>query len=118
MTNQTTANQTNANQTNANQITTNQITTVVNIKHSAYDVLIDRGTIFGNPFPVRKWGREGSIKKFESYFWQRMEWDPAWKAEVVKLKGKVLGCHCVPLNCHGNVYCDYLNTYDELEDQP
>ena len=90
-------------------------TTVVNIKHSQYDVLIDRTTIFGNPFPVWKWGREGCLKKFESYFWQRIERDPEWKAEVLKLKGKVVGCHCKPLSCHGDTYADYLNSYDEVE---
>lgn len=91
-------------------------TTVVNIRHSRYDVLIDRTTIFGNPFLVWKWGREGCLKKFETYFWGRIERDPVWKAEVLKLKGKVLGCHCKPLDCHGDIYADYLNSYDDLEE--
>jgi len=90
-------------------------TRVVNIRHSSYDVLIDRRTIFGNPFPEWKWGREECIRKFESYFWDRIERDPAWKAEVLELKGKVLGCHCKPLSCHGDVYAEYLETYGEIE---
>ena len=91
-------------------------TTVVNIRHSKCDQLIDRTTIFGNPFPEWKWGREECIKKFESYFWNRIERDPTWKADVLKLKGKVLGCWCKPLACHGDIYADYLNSYDEIEE--
>ena len=94
-------------------------TVVVNIRYSKYDVLIDRTTIFGNPFQEWKYGREECIRKFELYFWSRIERDPAWKAEVLKLKGKVLGCWCKQpdreVACHGDVYADYLNSYDELE---
>ncbi len=90
-------------------------TTVVNIHHSQCDVLIDRTTVFGNPFPEWKWGREECIHKFETYFWNRIERDPAWKAEVLRLKGKVLGCWCRPLSCHGDIYAGYLNSYDEIE---
>jgi len=94
-------------------------TRVVNIRHSPYDVLIDRRTIFGNPFPEWKWGREECIRKFESYFWDRIERDPAWKAEVLKLKGKTLGCWCKrpdrEVACHGDVYVAYLDTVDEVD---
>ena len=92
-----------------------QSTVVVNSHNSAYDVLIDRTTIFGNPFSEWKWGREKCIALFEEYFYKRINRDPAWKAEVLKLKGKILGCHCSPLLCHGAVYADYLNSYDEVE---
>ncbi len=92
---------------------------VVNIRNSQCDALIDRTTIFGNPFPEWKWGREECIRKFESYFWNRIERDPAWKAEVLKLKGKVLGCWCKQpdreVACHGDVYVAFLESYDELE---
>ncbi len=90
-------------------------TTVVNIKRSPCDVLIDRTTIFGNPFKEWQWGREGCIAKFRAYFYQRIERDLMWKAEVLKLKGKVLGCHCVPLGCHGWIYVEYLEAYDWIE---
>lgn len=95
--------------------------TVVNIHPSKCDVLIDRTTIFGNPFPEWKWGREECIRKFETYFWNRIERDPMWKAEVLAIreKGKdgivSLGCHCAPLPCHGDIYKAYLDSYDEME---
>ena len=92
-------------------------TTVVNIRHSKCDQLIDRTTIFGNPIQLWRCGNDRALclRKFETYFWSRIERDPAWKAEVLKLKGKVLGCWCKPLSCHGDIYADYLNSYDELE---
>ena len=94
---------------------------VVNINHSRYDVLIDRKTIFGNPYPEWKYGREECIRRFELYFWNRIERDPAWKEKVLAIReegkdGVVrVGCHCAPLPCHGDVYTDYLNSYDEIE---
>ena len=101
---------------------TNRAITVVNIKRSPCDVLIDRRTIFGNPFPEWKYGREGCIKRFESYFWERIERDPTWKSEVLKIRGKDkngvvrIGCHCKPLDCHGDIYKVFLDTYDEIEE--
>jgi hypothetical protein len=89
--------------------------TLVNCKNSKYDQLIDRTTIFGNPFPVEKWGRAGCIKKFETYFYKRIERDPAWKVEVLKLRDKILGCHCWPLDCHGRIYLEFFATYDQME---
>lgn len=90
-------------------------TVVVNLRQLPYDFRIDRETIFGNPFPVWKWGREGCLRKFEAYFWSRIERDLAWRHEVLKMRGGVLGCHCKPLSCHGDIYADYLNAYDLIE---
>ena len=95
-------------------------TTVVNIRRSQCDVRIDRTTIFGNPAPEWKWGREECIRKFEIYFWDRINRDPAWKAEVLKLKGKVLGCWCKQpdreVGCHGDVYVAFLESYEQIEE--
>ena len=93
-------------------------TTVVNIKTDQYDVLIDRTTVFGNPFRESIYGRVLCIKMFETYFYDRIERDPIWKAKVLTLSGKRLGCHCKQVGrevaCHGDVYVDYLNAYDWL----
>lgn len=35
------------------------------------------------------------------------------KADVLQLRGKVLGCHCKPLACHGDILADYLNSLDD-----
>jgi hypothetical protein len=87
-------------------------TTVINIHNTNhYDVKIDRSTIFGNPFTVEKFGREGCIKKYETYFYARLERDPAWKEEVLKLRGKVLAIWD-DYDFHGQIICDYLNSLD------
>lgn len=91
-------------------------TTVVNVRTSPCDVLIDRTTIFGNPFPEWRWGREECIKRFETYFYARLERDPVWKTNVLRLRGKVLGCHCAPLDCHGRIYVEFLDAYDEVQE--
>jgi len=94
-------------------------TRVVNIRHSKCDACIDWTTIFGNPFPEWKWGRGECIQKFETYFWNRIERDPAWKAEVLKLNGKVLGCWCKQpdreVGCHGDVYVAFLESREQVE---
>jgi hypothetical protein len=73
-------------------------TRVVHCKKEKYDVLIDRRTIFGNPYILVKDGdRNEVILKFEE--WLRGTRDTNWKQDVRKeilrrlpeLKGKVLG---------------------------
>ena len=70
-------------------------TKVVNIRAGGhFDVYIGRGqgSIFGNPFSVGKSGdRHQVIENFRTYFRKRMDSDPAFKAEVLTLKGRVLG---------------------------
>lgn len=90
-------------------------TTVVNLRKDTCDARIDRTTIFGNPFPEWKFGRGDCIRRFETYFYARIERDPEFKAAVLSLQGLRLGCRCKPLACHGDVIADYLNSYDWVE---
>lgn len=94
------------------------MTTVVHCKKQKYDVLIDRTSIFGNPYHVGKhseggivtrWTREESIEHYAGYFYYRMEHDRKFADEVIKLKGKTLGCWCKPLACHGDIITAYLD---------
>ena len=85
------------------------MTKVVNKYREAYDVYIGRPSQFGNPFSVKKYGREGCIKKYREYFYKRIKEDVKFKEEVLKLKDKVLGCFCKPLACHGDVIKEYLD---------
>ncbi len=89
-------------------------TTVVNCHTESYDSLIDRTTVFGNPFKVWKYGREGCIAKFRRYFYDRIERDPEWRDKVLALAGKRLGCHCKPQSCHGDIYAEWLNAQEWL----
>lgn len=80
-------------------------TGIVNIKNSGYDVYIGRGSQFGNPFKIGVHGsRKQVIEKFREYFYSNEE----LQNEVLKLKGKILGCYCKPKSCHGDIYIEFL----------
>ena len=83
-------------------------TRVVHCKRERYDVMIDRTTMFGNPFPLSKYSREESIEKYREWFLLRTNVDAFFNEAVQNLKGKILGCWCKPLACHGDVIVEYL----------
>lgn len=82
---------------------------VVNKSKERYDVYIGRGTPFGNPYIIGPDGsREEVIAKYKTYFYERIERDERFLRQVMTLKNKVLGCHCKPLACHGDIIKDFL----------
>jgi len=84
-------------------------TTIVNLKNSKYDVYIGRGSIYGNPFRMYKESqRTEVIEKYEKYFIDRIINDEHFASAIYELKGKVLGCYCKPLVCHGDIIVAYL----------
>ena len=84
-------------------------TRVVNLKKEPYDVYIGRGSPFGNPFVVGLHiSREVAITKFKQYFYDKLETDWQFRNNVIMLTGKILGCFCKPLACHGDVIVEYL----------
>lgn len=95
--------------------------TVVNLRSSAYDVDITRATKWGNPFTHEKdkrtlakhvvATREIAIAKYEEWIQQQ----PHLMAALPTLKGKVLGCWCKPLACHGDVLARLANGDDHEE---
>lgn len=87
-------------------------TTVINVRSGEkYDVYMGRGGPFGNPYVIGPDGdRAEVIRKFRIDFYERLRLDPEWKAKVEALQGKVLACHCAPLDCHSDVYVEYLDT--------
>lgn len=93
----------------------NGVTTVVNIKRHKCDVYIGRGSPFGNPFRIGDDGdRAQVLVKYRNYFNQRLT-DQSFRDKVLELKGKVLGCWCKPLACHGDVIIEYLENTNETE---
>jgi len=95
---------------------TKRKTTVDNIRNydcnnlPSHCVLIDRTTIFGNPFSIGRHGnRDDVIKRFKRYFTRRVKYDVKFRNTVRKLAGKTLLCWCHPMECHGDVYAEYLN---------
>lgn len=92
-------------------------TTVINLRtyRGPRDyVLIDRKTVYGNPFPItRTRSRAQSIRTFEKYFERRIK-ESEFRVDVTRLRGKKLACWCEPLACHGDVYVRWLER-DNLE---
>lgn len=74
---------------------------VVHCKREHFDVYIGRPGPWGNRFRI---GRDGDrtevIRKYERWIRARPELVARAKRE---LRGKVLGCFCAPLPCHGDV---------------
>lgn len=86
-------------------------TTVVNLRKSAYDVYIGRGSKWGNPFPMKcENDRAYVIDMYEDY-----ARDTFTKEDLIPLVGKRLGCYCKPKICHGDVLVRMIQEFG-LED--
>jgi len=84
-------------------------TRVINIHKEPCDICIMRPSIYGNKYIIGKDGtREEVIEKFRKDFYARIVTDPFFLAQVMKLKGKKIGCCCAPKPCHGDVYVEFL----------
>jgi Domain of unknown function (DUF4326) len=90
-----------------------QITRVVNVdKREKFDVYIGRGSDWGNPYPIGIEGdREEVIRKYQFDF--DRGYLKSSKEQLLELRGKVLGCHCKPAACHGDILANYLNSLDD-----
>lgn len=75
---------------------------VVNRRYTVdYDVYVARPSILGNPFHIGKHGtRDEVVAKYESYAWERMQHDRAFREALLACEGKRVACWCYPLNCH------------------
>jgi hypothetical protein len=69
-------------------------------------VPIDRGSIWGNPFRLPDDGTRKEV--IENYRWYYSK-KPSLQRKIGTLKGKVLGCWCYPLSCHGDVLKEQSN---------
>lgn len=84
-------------------------TTVVDLRRSGCDVIIDRSSRWGNPFTHIKdrktfathivASRAEAIAKYEEW----IKTQPELLAALPTLRGKSLGCWCAPFLCHGDV---------------
>ncbi len=99
---------------------TDRITKVISIRKRKgttrphCDVLIDRSSPFGNPHEIgfcsvcnKVHDRKEAIAEYKKDFYNHLT-DVAFHDNVLSLKGKILGCWCKPLACHGDVIVEYL----------
>jgi hypothetical protein len=101
------------------------VSLVVHCQRAHYDVYIGRGkgSIFGNPFTHKQGtqaavvvgSRAEAIQAFRDWLagvaYQEIEPErrQAILDAITTLKGKVLGCWCAPLACHGDVLAELAN---------
>jgi len=102
-------------------------TTIVNVYKESFDVYIGRtgrshSGYFGNPYKVgavcQRCGRAhltggSTLACYRAYFYERLEKDPDYKARILALRGKRLGCFCKPKPCHGDVIAEYLDSQEK-----
>jgi hypothetical protein len=83
-------------------------TCVVHFKKSHHDIYIGRPSKWGNPFELGKDGtRKEVIAKYKEYVLN----NPELMAALPELEGKILGCWCHPLPCHGDVLVELVRKY-------
>ncbi len=89
---------------------------VVHCKKANYDVYIGRGSKWGNPFTHHTSGttakyivgsRDEAIKSYEH--WITKGDGKHLLNDLHELKGKILGCWCKPLACHGEILAKLAN---------
>lgn len=102
------------------------VASVVNLRSAKYDVYIGRKRgeryHFGNPFShlpntlaqCKVHSRDASIEAFRLWLdgTEHCTVEPDRRlwilANLDTLRGKVLGCYCKPLDCHGDIYLELL----------
>lgn len=101
---------------------------VVNLRHEKCDIKICRTKdnkipkaplpgCFGNPVFLKDVNddveRAEVIRKYKIYFLEKVDSDPDFRAAVLALRGKTLGCFCKPKDCHGDVIIEWLESHEK-----
>ena len=84
-------------------------TRVVHCKRERYDIYIGRPSRWGNPYCI---GRDGTRAEVIAKYRQWIQTQPHLLAALPELRGKVLGCFCAPLACHGDVLVELSDALD------
>ena len=76
--------------------------TVVNRRRTKdFDIYAGRPSILGNPFFIGRDGtRDEVVAKYESYAWERLQHDGAFRMALLACEGLRVACWCHPQNCH------------------
>lgn len=83
---------------------------VVNIlrPNTRYDVFIGRPGIWGNPFVI---GRDGTRAEVIAKHRAWLLTQDHLMARIQELSGKVLGCYCKPMACHGDTLAEIASRH-------
>lgn len=76
----------------------------VHCKKAAYTQYVGRPTIFGNPFPVKTFGRHRAVQLYRQHLWRAIqEENQLYQALLALPDDAVLGCWCQPDQlCHAD----------------
>jgi len=86
---------------------------VVHCQRDPYDVYV--GRYHRDPTGVGRWGnpyeigRDGTREEVVAKYREWVRTQPHLMAELPALKGRVLGCWCAPMLCHGEVLVELAN---------
>lgn len=69
------------------------------------DPLCRVGSKWANPYPEKQFGRAGSIDLYSGHLLTH----GGLMEDLWELSGKVLGCWCKPLACHGDLLVEQVN---------
>lgn len=79
------------------------------------DYYIGRGTILGNPFTVRKFGRPFCLQFYKIHFDYMVQHSTEFLNAVKEASGyKRLVCYCKPSDCHGDYILKYIQDVLEI----
>lgn len=68
---------------------------------------------FANPFKIGKHGNRNEVlSKYRKYIIEILDNDILLQNELIKLKGKNLGCWCFPEPCHANILLELIDLYE------
>lgn len=82
---------------------------VVHFAHHYCDVYVGRPSKFGNPFRV---GVDGTRSEVIAMYENWLISQPILLRDVCReLRGKILGCHCSPRECHADVLARIANNW-------
>ena len=81
-------------------------TRVVHCRRAPFDEFIGRPSTWANPYHIGPDGNRHEVARKYSRWLVR---HPALLRSVWSLRGKALGCRCVPMLCHGDVLADLAN---------
>lgn len=71
-------------------------------------------SIWANPYKINETQtREKVIQLYSEYIQEKLESDNNLVNELLKLKGKKLGCWCKPEYCHGDILIELIKKYDK-----
>lgn len=90
-------------------------TQVVNIKSgSSYDIYIGRGSVWGNPHPLKS-RQEAHVLECLLGYCDYLMSHTQILSRVHELHGHALGCYCAPARCHGDILARLAEGDESLE---